>query len=73
MVINILKDKPDMRESDRCKPKLKSGYWKVEYEDTVSSAEAELRFKEIRGAPQFGRADLGLSKSSPTPKEKHSR
>ena len=39
----------------------------------MSSAEEELRFKEIRGATQFGRAGLGLSKSSPTPKEKNSR
>ena len=38
----------------------------------MSSAEADLRFKEIRGSTQFGRAGLGLSKSSPTPKEKHS-
>ena len=66
----LLRDSKDNLVSS-CKPKLKSGSWKVE--DTVSSAEAELRFQEIRGAPQFGRAGLGLSKSSPTPKEKHSR
>ena len=66
----LLRDSKDNLVSS-CKPKLKSGSWKVE--ETVSSAEAELRFKEIRGAPQFGRAGLGLSKSSSTPKEKHSR
>ena len=66
----LLRDSKDNVISS-CKPKLKSGSWKVE--ETVRSAEAEFRFKELRGATQFGIAGLGLPMSSPTPKVKHYR
>ena len=65
----LLRDSRDPLVSSY-KPDLKSGPWKAEY--AVNSAEAELHLRTIRGPPQFGRAGLGLLKSSPIPNDKQS-
>ena len=52
------------------KTDLKSGKWKVS--DAVDSSESELRFRKIRGPPQFGRAGLGVTSHKVIPPEKSS-
>ena len=64
----LLRDSKDPLVS-AVKPALYSGSWKAS--DAIDSAEAELRFKNIRGPPQFGRAGLGMSSHKTVPVEKH--
>ena len=65
----LLRDSQDPLVSNN-KTDLKCGKWKVS--DAVDTSESELRFRKIRGPPQFGRAGLGVTSHKVIPPEKSS-
>ena len=65
----LLRDSQDPLVAN-AQTKLKSGSWKVD--DAVCTSESELRFKKVRGPPQFGRAGIGTTSHQAIPEEKHS-
>ena len=66
----LLRDSQDPLVSGN-KIEIKSGQWKVG--KAVESSESELRFRRIRGPPQFGKAGLGITTKKAMPTEKSSR